>query len=119
MADEQGTPLQPIAMVDMATRRSADFRSIYANNTKFGLSPFEVSFIFSEITESVEGKLYVEQKVRVAMPPLQAKLLLLILAQNLQNFENQFGLINVPSQFLEFVQSASQIETPKPAPPTE
>lgn len=118
MPDEQNDNKPQInitAVTDMMTRRSPDFRSIYANNTKFGASAFEFSFILGEITESAEGKLYVDQKVRILMSPLHAKIFVMVLAQNIENFEARFGNINVPEGAIPTQTSPPVFETREPS----
>jgi hypothetical protein len=109
------TPMlvQPILASEMATHRSPDFRTIYANNTKFGASPFEFSLIFGEIGENVEGQIYIDQKVRVLLAPVHAKLFLIVLAQNVASFEAQFGEIKIPERLFGMAQTVATPEPPK------
>lgn len=97
MTDAADVSEKPTILEVQSTQRSPDYRSLYANNTKFGVSAFDFSMIFGEIMEAVEGTLYIEQKVKVVMTPLHAKIFALILDQNIRNFETQFGEIKLPA----------------------
>jgi hypothetical protein len=108
--EEPSAPEKPETVMEMPVRRSANYKTFYANNTKFGISPFDFSFIFGEIGESVEGQVFVDQQVKVIMTPLHAKLFLALLAKNVQNFEQQFGKIVVPQPFLSNLEVASEAE---------
>jgi hypothetical protein len=88
-----GAPVNPASLVN---RRAPDFRSIYTNNSKFAITPFDFSFILNEVTESEKGEVYVEQKARITMPPLHAKIFAYVLTQNVMNYEKQFGEIDIP-----------------------
>jgi|SRR5271157_1204635 len=77
-------------------KRASDFRSIYSNHTTFTTSAFDFVMTFGEISESAEGELSVEQKVRVIMSPLHAKIFAAIVGNNVQNFEARFGEIKIP-----------------------
>jgi hypothetical protein len=85
---------------DMTVRRSPDFRTIYSNNSGFGINPFDFSFTLNEVTQDEKGEPFIEQKIRVIMPPLHAKLFALLLRQNLKNYENQFGEIKIPGSII-------------------
>jgi len=95
-----------VILSDIPIQRSPDFRSLYVNNTKFGVTPFEFAFIMGEISEAVDGKPYVDQKIRLLMTPLHAKIFMLILAQNMHNYEQQFGEVVIPPPFLEGIPPA-------------
>jgi hypothetical protein len=98
---------------EMAVHRSPDFKTVYANNTKFSVTPFDFSFIFGELGESTDNLVFIEQKVKVTIPPVHAKLFLMVFAQNLSNFEAQFGEIKIPEGFFGMEQTVSTPEPPK------
>jgi hypothetical protein len=76
--------------------RAADFRSFYANNTAFAMSPFDFNLIFGEIVGAKDRKMVVEQKVKVIMSPLHAKIFVQVMVENLKQFEATFGEIKLP-----------------------
>jgi hypothetical protein len=93
---EQFVPNPTTVLERGNVKRAPDFRSIYANNTSFNTSAFDFIMTFGEISESEEGKLSVEQKVRVIMSPLHAKIFAAIVTNNVRNFEARFGEIKIP-----------------------
>jgi hypothetical protein len=102
----------------LVNRRAPDFHAIYTNNSKFSVSPFDFSVILNEVTESEKGEVYVEQKARIIMPPLHAKLFALVLIQNVQNFEKEFGEITIPDNIFTMpVMPSVEAKAPEAAPP--
>jgi hypothetical protein len=88
--------------------RAADFRSIYSNNAAFAATLFDFSMIFGEVMgveqiSETEGTVTVEQKVKITMTPLQAKVFVQVAARHISAYEDKFGPIQVPSQFLATV----------------
>jgi hypothetical protein len=102
---------QVVAEADLPIRRSSDYHSVYADHMKFGATAFEISITFSQISETVEGQLYVDQKIRVMLSPLAAKILAAVLTQNVDNFEKLFGAIQIPGGTIP-----THNEKPTPAP---
>ncbi len=73
------------------------FKSIYANFVVTAFSPFDVSLVIGEaVGGDDEGRQVVHQKVRVTMAPAEAKVVMLILANTLRIFEEQFGEVKIP-----------------------
>ena len=95
-------------------KRASDFRSIYSNNTAFNTSAFDFAMTFGEILDAGGGHLYVEQRVRVVMSPLHAKIFAAIFMNNVHNYEAQFGEIKVPGpEQNEAHPTASQGDIPR------
>ncbi len=77
-------------------RRSPDYKSIYANNTGFAMTAFDLSMVFGEMIGFENGLPVIEQLVKITVSPLHAKIILGVLAKNLTGYEKQFGEIKVP-----------------------
>lgn len=77
---------------------STDFVSVYANNLAVSTNFFDVSLIFGEMKGIDDNTLTVEQKVKVVMPPTHAKLVSLLLLQQLQQYQEKFGHITLPPE---------------------
>jgi hypothetical protein len=73
----------------------ANLESIYVNFSLISHSPSEIIFDLSQLLPN-QPKARV--KARVIMTPLNAKLFLHALQDNLAKFEARFGEINVPNQ---------------------
>jgi hypothetical protein len=64
------------------------------------VSAFDISLVFGEIVGAEGEILNVEQRVRVTMSPQHAKALVMVLAQNLTNYEKTIGPIPLPVTML-------------------
>jgi Protein of unknown function (DUF3467) len=107
---------QPITTTELRTVRSSDFRTIYANNSGFSTNPFDMAFTLNEVTQDENGQVFIEQKARVIMPPLHAKLFAMILTHNVKSFETQFGEIKVPQNIKPSAEpkaAPAHVPTPK------
>jgi hypothetical protein len=87
---------QEVTTKEQTNIKVPDFRSVYANNTAFNTSTFDFSMTFGEISGIQEGRLTVEQHTKVTMSPIHAKVFLQVLAQQISQFEQQFGEIKLP-----------------------
>jgi hypothetical protein len=100
MTDEVSQESQDASPIALRNVKSPDFRTIYTNNAAFAISLFEFSITFgeiSEVEETAQGRIgIVNQSLRVVMSHLHAKLLLIALAQQLQNYEQRFGEVVIP-----------------------
>lgn len=70
-----------------------DLEAIYTNFAMIGHTPSEVIIDFVRL---LPGNPRAKVQVRVLMTPMNAKLLLNALAENLERFEAQFGPIVIP-----------------------
>ena len=72
-----------------------DLDATYAN---FALISHSASEIILDFCQMMPQRPKAKVQSRIVMTPLNAKLLLRALGENLQRFENQFGEIKVPRQ---------------------
>jgi Protein of unknown function (DUF3467) len=127
MSDKPGNLSEQIKHLDSAqakpnelvNRRDANFRTIYSNNSKFAVSPFDFAMILSQVTESEKGEVYIEQQARVVMSPLHAKIFAFVLSQNVMNFEQRFGEIHIPPDLFGLVETTQTVQTGPPRTPEE
>jgi len=80
---------------------SPHYTSVYANNVALALNFFDLSMVFGEMVDIKETVLTVEQKVRVTMPPSHAKLFLLLLKLQIEQYEEKFGQIVLPPDVVQ------------------
>jgi hypothetical protein len=85
-----------------------ELEAVYANVAFISHTPAEVVLDFAQVLpRSNRGKV----KSRVIMSPMHAKMLQKALAQNIANYERQFGEIRMPmslaDQFFRFPQGES------------
>ena len=90
----ENRPLQRPIQIELP----ADLEAIYANFALITHSPSEVIFDLARVLPNVpKAKVY----ARVIMTPMNAKLLLRALGENLGKFEEKFGEIKTPDQGFE------------------
>ena len=71
--------------------------AVYTNFALITHSPSEVLIDFARVLPSMKARV----QARMVMTPLNAKLLLHALAENLSKYESQFGEIVVPTQLAD------------------
>jgi hypothetical protein len=89
---------QPESQPEFAYAKDAQFRSVYSNNVIFGSTAFDFSMTFAEIMEVAPDALHVkaDERVKVVMSPLHFKIFAAVCAQNVKNYEDRFGPIQLP-----------------------
>jgi hypothetical protein len=93
--------LEPRTVKGLRNVNSPDFLSIYSNNAALSVNFFDVSFVFGEMQGiDDDGMLKVEQRLKVTMTPTQAKILSILLFQQISMYEARFGQINLPSEVI-------------------
>lgn len=75
--------------------QASDYRTIYTNHIQAGFSPLDVTLILSQVI-AIQDRYGVENKARVIVTPVEAKILLNILKNTIKNYESKYGEINVP-----------------------
>ncbi len=75
----------------------AELEAIYTNFAMITHSPSEVLIDFARVLPNMKARV----QTRVVMTPLNAKLLLSALGENLAKFEAQFGEIVVPTHLAD------------------
>jgi hypothetical protein len=73
--------------------RSTDFRDIYSNNNRIGVSPVDFNITFSKIVEPAVGISTVEDQVVIRMAPQQFKSFLDSANKTMAAWEEVFGQI--------------------------
>ena len=84
--------------MQMAIELPADLEAIYTNFALITHSPSEVVIDFARVLPNMpKTKVY----ARVVMTPMNAKLLLRALGDNLGKFESQYGEIAIPTNLAD------------------
>ncbi len=89
----QPTPPQGQQQMQINIELPADLEAIYTNFAMIGHTPSEVIIDFVRI---LPGNPRAKVQTRVLMTPMNAKLLLNALTENLERYEAQFGPIVIP-----------------------
>jgi len=89
----QPTPPQGSQQMQINIELPPDLEAIYTNFAMIGHTPSEVIIDFVRV---LPGNPRARVQARVLMTPMNAKLLLNALAENLERYEAQFGPIVIP-----------------------
>ncbi len=76
---------------------AADFKSIYVNFAQTAAGVQDISLGVGEAIPTQTGVVDVEIKARLVMAPIQAKIMVALLVQVIQQYEKQYGKIVMPS----------------------
>jgi len=84
------TAVKPQSFVN---RKAPGYASIYANNVAYNTNAFDFTIIFGEVDEfnPQTNEVTIDQKVKVLMAPVQAKLLRDALVKAVADYEEKFG----------------------------
>ena len=85
-------PVQPSAQINIEL--SADLEAIYSNFAIINHSPSEIVIDFARLLPGVPKA---KVQARILLTPLNAKLLLKALQENLTKYEEKFGEVRMPS----------------------
>ena len=100
MSDQPAPPApQPVPPPPpMAIEIPANLEAVYSNFALITHSPSEVVIDFARMLPNMpKTRVY----ARIVMTPMNAKLLLRALTENLAKFESQFGGINMPTNLAD------------------
>jgi|ERR1035438_6626031 hypothetical protein len=89
------------ANVNRKQERSPDYFSVYANDLQMQTTPWDIRLIFGLITGTPvdhTGVVNVTQLGELRLSPQLAKLVAMILTQQLRGYEEQFGEIPLPKE---------------------
>lgn len=75
--------------------RSDKFESVYANSARMSVSTWDFVITFGVISTRPAETVKIEERLEVVMSPQHAKALLAILANNVREYENKLGEINL------------------------
>src|SRR3954447_14829923 len=84
-------PTQPTFNVTNA----AEYRESYSNSVQVRVNVWDFFLVFGTLHQSSETEVEVSNFQGVYLSPQQAKALLTLLQQNVQNYENTFGEIKL------------------------
>jgi DNA-binding Lrp family transcriptional regulator len=97
MSNRQQQP-PPIPQRQIQIELPADLEAIYSNFAMITHSPSEIILDFARVLPNVpKAKIY----ARILVTPMNAKLLLKALGENLEKYEEKFGEIQAPDRGFE------------------
>jgi flagellar protein FlaG len=74
-------------------RVASDYRSAYANNVSVTITPWDFRFQFGKVQESDRDRFVLEHQSEVFLSPPQAKALLKVLQNKVDQYEEELGKI--------------------------
>ena len=94
MADDRVNAVSPPQRI-----RSTQYRDVYANSTNLRMGPFDVTFVFGQLTEAPPGSgiTAVEDQVGITISPQHLKNLAFVFVETLRAWEEAFGEIPLPA----------------------
>lgn len=87
-------PQQP----QMAVVKADDYRETYANSVQVRVSVWDIQLIFGRASSDTPDQVTITNQNAVFLSPQQAKAMWNILGQNLAQYEQTFGVINLEPQ---------------------
>jgi len=73
--------------------KAADARIIYIDSTRMAATPWDIRLHFGLLQEMQPGEAVDEEQVVIVMSPQHAKAVLSVLADNVQKWEDEHGVI--------------------------
>jgi hypothetical protein len=107
MADEPIS--KPTGSTAIPRIRDPQFREVYANASFTGLTPFDVTLIFSRASDLAGQSVQVDQ-VAVTLSPQHFKGFCRSINETLKAYEKVFGVLQIPDSDIRPLTEAPQIE---------
>ncbi|HMG85063.1 MAG TPA: DUF3467 domain-containing protein [Terracidiphilus sp.] len=94
------TPQQP----QMNVVQTPDYRESYANSVQVRVSVWDFSLVFGLASSESPDQVTIRNHQAIFLSPQQAKALWNVLGQNLSQYEQAFGALNLEPQNMNFPQ---------------
>jgi len=94
------TPQQP----QMNVVQTPDYRESYANSVQVRVSVWDFSLVFGLAASDSPDQVTIRNHQAIFLSPQQAKALWNVLGQNLSQYEQAFGTLNLEPQNMTFPQ---------------
>ena len=88
------TPQQP----HLNVAQTPDYREIYANSVQVRVSVWDFQLVFGLASSDTPDQVTIRNNAAVFLSPQQAKALLNVLGQNIAQYEQAFGTLNLEPQ---------------------
>ena len=84
--------------------KAPDYRDIYANSVQIRVSVWDFHLVFGQANSESPDQLSIQNQQGIYLSPQQAKALWNVLGQNLAQYEQAFGELNLEPQIPNFPQ---------------
>lgn len=96
---KQPTVAAPIPAAKVKYVDGPQYAASYCNNVGYALSAVDLVLIFGEVVEATPEEAIVERRARITMSPAQGKMLRYIIGQQIKQYEDINGPIEMPQGF--------------------
>ena len=96
-----------ITPMDVKFVDGPQYSAFYSNNVNFQVNLTDFVLVFGEIIEANPERAIVERRARVTLNPIQAKIMTLLLLQNIQKYEQVHGELKLPVEAMNILEQAS------------
>ncbi len=86
----------------MNVSQAADYREAYANSVQVRVSVWDFQLVFGTASSDTPDKVTIKNHEAIFLSPQQAKALWNVLGQNLAQYEQAFGVLNLEPQTVNF-----------------
>ena len=94
--------MNPPAQPQLNVTQAPDYRETYANSVQVRVSVWDFQLVFGVASSETPDQVTIKNQNAVFLSPQQAKALLNVLAQNLAQYEQAFGTLNIEPQAANF-----------------
>lgn len=79
-----------------------NYQEVYANASKVKMTPWDLTLVFGsqKLVADTSNEVMVDEKIGVTLSPYHFKAFVSAMNNVLENFETQFGAINLKSDFI-------------------
>jgi flagellar protein FlaG len=84
--------------------QTPEYRDTYANSVQVRVSVWDFHLVFGQASSEIPDKLVIQNLQGIFLSPQQAKALWNVLGQNLAQYEQAFGELNLEPQIPNFPQ---------------
>ena len=95
---------QPVQQPQMNLVQTSDFRESYANSVQVRVSVWDFQLVFGLASSDAPDQVTIRNQNAIFLSPQQAKALWNVLGQNLAQYEQAFGVLNLEPQTHTFPQ---------------
>ncbi|MFC5862262.1 DUF3467 domain-containing protein [Acidicapsa dinghuensis] len=85
--------------------KASDYRDTYANSVQIRVSVWDFHLVFGQANSESPEQLSIENHQGIYLSPQQAKALWNVLGQNIVQYEQAFGELNLEPQIPDFPQN--------------
>src|SRR6201995_1625256 len=96
--------MSPTAQPQLNLTQASDYRESYANSVQVRVSVWDFSLVFGLASSESPDQVTIRNHQAIFLSPQQAKALWNVLGQNLSQYEQAFGTLNLEPQNVGFPQ---------------